>query len=213
MVYKKHVHYLLIVLVELSITGCFIGFKPIEKEDKSVEKMPKFQVSLEKDAGRINYLSYEGKEIDLLREGGFHLYDATNNIEIKFSNGSVKREENRTIFDASEDNIQLHAEFISKLRLLYHAGWEPVTYAETSNKKVWVERYGNGDKVYFTVMSTSKIEQECILSLDLESLGFKGYELLVDEIAQSVSLDLRKPNQISLKLKPFKTCIIALRKQ
>lgn len=100
--------------------------------------------------------------------------------------------------------------------MLSRAGWEPVTDAVTDGQKVFVERYGQGDTVYFALLSEHSQEQSCVLTMDLESLGFKPSEIpprfLVDEIAQGAPVRTVGPNKVAVSLKPYRTCIIAVRK-
>jgi hypothetical protein len=91
-----------------------------------------------------------------------------------------------------------------------------VTYARASGEKVLVERYGSGDKVYLAVMSEHDSPQDCVLTVDLASLGFKPsdhpHRFLIDEIAQGTPLGLTTRGQVALRLEPHKTCVIAIQK-
>jgi len=106
--------------------------------------------------------------------------------------------------------------FVPKVRLLSRAGWEPVTCARASGEKVLVERYGSGDKVYLAIMSEADSPQDCVLTVDLGSLGFDPsdhpHRLRIDEMAQGTPLGLTTPGQVALRLEPHKTCVIAIQK-
>jgi hypothetical protein len=65
-------------------------------------------------------------------------------------------------------------------------------------------------------MSEHGSEQRCIVTLDIESLGFRSADdagrLVIDEIAQGAAIDVEAPDKVSLKLEPFETCVIVLRR-
>jgi len=54
------------------------------------------------------------------------------------------------------------------------AGWEPLTYATTGNPKVYVERWGKGKSIYFTLFNDSDQPQQYTLAVDAKGLGLKG---------------------------------------
>ena len=91
-----------------------------------------------------------------------------------------------------------------------------MTLAKASGSKVRLERYGGGDTVYFAIMSEHDAVQRCVVTLDLGSLGFdpdgRQSDLLIDEIAQSTPISVEAPNEVALELKPFRTCIIVVRR-
>jgi len=59
----------------------------------------------------------------------------------------------------------VYKKIIPILDELYFAGWEPITYAETTNG-VWIERFGNGGTVYFTVRNNDT--------------ATKGYDIIIE---------------------------------
>jgi hypothetical protein len=64
------------------------------------------------------------------------------------------------------------------------AGWEPLTYATTGNPKVYVERWGKGKDVYFTLFNDSNQPQAYKLAVDTKGLGLKamkGVEVLIGD--------------------------------
>jgi hypothetical protein len=113
-----------------------------------------------------------------------------------------------------ERDKELKNWYMSNLDIITKAGWQPVTNAAADGKKVLMERFGSGDTVYFVVMSEHDAIQTCALKPDLAALGFKsGDNLSVAEIARSVPVTSRPAGVYELQLEPFKTCIVALRKQ
>ncbi|MFQ6131035.1 MAG: hypothetical protein ACE5R4_03290 [Armatimonadota bacterium] len=68
----------------------------------------------------------------------------------------------------------LYKRYLPVIKTIAQAGWEPVTYATSSNESVWVERWGTSptEGLYFTVMNTADQAREARLELELE--GTKG---------------------------------------
>jgi hypothetical protein len=65
----------------------------------------------------------------------------------------------------------LFRKYIPVIRAASEAGWEPVTMATTDSPDVWVERYGTGKTVYFTVFNAGKVAADAKLRVDLKALG------------------------------------------
>jgi hypothetical protein len=126
MVVKEYIYSLLISLIGFPITGCVTVTQgnegSVKGESGVLKEETNVQFSLNENAGRISTLSFRNKKIPLKEAGGFYIYDATNDRKIKFTKGSVKKEGNKTIFDASEDNVQLQAEFIPDDRFILVKG-------------------------------------------------------------------------------------------
>ncbi|MCD6351230.1 MAG: hypothetical protein J7M26_03825 [Armatimonadetes bacterium] len=52
------------------------------------------------------------------------------------------------------------------------AGWQPITYARTNQPEdLWVERFGEGKDVYFTIFNNGKKTAAATVTVDLKSLG------------------------------------------
>jgi len=79
----------------------------------------------------------------------------------------------------------LFKKFLPIIEELNEAGWEPVTYARTSNQNVFVERYGNTNRgLYFTVWNDGDSPTTFSLEIDCEKLDLskvKVYELISGE--------------------------------
>ena len=100
--------------------------------------------------------------------------------------------------------------YVPLVRKLSRAGWEPVTYAAISGKKVLLERFGSGDRVYFTVFSEHTAAQDCTLTVDLDALGFAPEGYGFSEIGRQTPLVVREGRQVTLSVAPLKCCIVAL---
>jgi len=103
--------------------------------------------------------------------------------------------------------------FIPLVRLLHRAGWEPVTCAHVDGERVFLERFGSKDAVYFSLITESDHTEDCVLTIDFESLGFEPGEFSIGEIARGLPLESRGPGKVALRLEPLRTCIIALTKE
>ena len=77
----------------------------------------------------------------------------------------------------------LFKKYIPIISALSAAGWEPVTYARSSNPQVYVERFGEpGGPLYFTLFSDSEQAQEAKIAFDLEQVGPGAGELNFREL-------------------------------
>jgi len=68
----------------------------------------------------------------------------------------------------------LFKQYMPVARQIAAAGWQPLTYATTGNPKVYLERWGQGQDVYFTLFNDSDQEQKYTLTVDARGLGLKG---------------------------------------
>jgi hypothetical protein len=75
-----------------------------------------------------------------------------------------------------ERDRDLFKKYLPLIISLAKAGWEPITYAFSDNKKVYVERYGRVSEgnLHFTVFNDSDKKESFRLTIDLASLGVKG---------------------------------------
>jgi len=75
-----------------------------------------------------------------------------------------------------ERDRDLFKKYLPLIISLAKAGWEPITYASSDNKKVYVERYGRASEgnLHLTVFNDSDKKESFRLTIDLASLGVKG---------------------------------------
>ncbi|MEI6499878.1 MAG: hypothetical protein WCP21_02505 [Armatimonadota bacterium] len=71
----------------------------------------------------------------------------------------------------------LFKQYLPAAKLIAAAGWEPLTFATTGNPKVYVERWGRGDNVYYTLFNDSDQPQAYTLTVDEKKLGTKAGSL------------------------------------
>jgi hypothetical protein len=68
-----------------------------------------------------------------------------------------------------ERDRDLFVKYVPLIQDIGAAGWEPLTYARTSNPDVYVERWGSGDRLSFTVRNVAT--------------GGSGYDLAIEPAA------------------------------
>ena len=67
---------------------------------------------------------------------------------------------------------------------LYIAGWEPITHAKATNG-IWIERFGNGSIVYFTVRNNESISKEYTITIDAEKIGIEKDASILEMLSLS----------------------------
>jgi len=72
-----------------------------------------------------------------------------------------------------ERDRDLFRKYIPILRRITQAGWEPVTYATTSDPKVLIERFGYWEKgnLCFTIRNSTPAENKVTVSVDMANLA------------------------------------------
>ncbi len=70
----------------------------------------------------------------------------------------------------------LFRKFLPIILEINRAGWEPITYARSSDPRIFVERFGRNpeDGLYFTVWNDSAVPRTFRLTFDADALGLKG---------------------------------------
>lgn len=64
--------------------------------------------------------------------------------------------------------------YIPLINEISAAGWEPVTAAKTKTENVRIERFGEGERIYFTIRNNGADDARCDISLDLDELKING---------------------------------------
>jgi hypothetical protein len=65
----------------------------------------------------------------------------------------------------------LFVKYVPLIVAIGTAGWEPLTYARTSDPEVYVERWGSGDQLYFTVRNTATTARGYDLAIEPAAVG------------------------------------------
>lgn len=64
--------------------------------------------------------------------------------------------------------------YIPIIKEIAEAGWEPVTAAVTSDRRIRLERFGHGERLFFTVRNNGEDDAVCYVRMDFMKLGIKG---------------------------------------
>ncbi len=84
--------------------------------------------------------------------------------------------------------------WIPIIKDLAKAGWEPVTFARSTDPKMYVERFGSAQQgnLHFTVFNDTGKEQTATLGIDLKGAEIKGTPSAVDAVTKAAQkLDVR----------------------
>jgi hypothetical protein len=73
-----------------------------------------------------------------------------------------------------ENGRPFFKKYLPIIRQIAAAGWEPVTGATCNNESIRVERFGQSDKLYFTVRNNGKQDVSCEVNLENSELGIQG---------------------------------------
>jgi hypothetical protein len=104
----------------------------------------------------------------------------------------------------------LFKQYLPLLRTLSQAGWEPVTYAVSSNPSIYVERYGTR---YLTLYSGAASTASAQVSIDMAHLGLtSGHVQVKDDIAGTIlaTLPAGGTQTLSTSLDPERTRMLEL---
>lgn len=101
----------------------------------------------------------------------------------------------------------LFKKYIPIIKQVAEAGWQPKTYATSSNGVVYVERYGEGNSVYLTVMNDkTNTSNSATITLDPARIGLKGQLAAVELISgEEIALS---DNRFSVDLAPGQTIAV-----
>ncbi len=85
--------------------------------------------------------------------------------------------------DAYAPVADLNNRFVPVLRAITGAGWQPITYARSSDADVWLERWGPDEEgaVYLTVYNSAGDERRATLSIEAGNLGLEGATLRLED--------------------------------
>jgi hypothetical protein len=73
-----------------------------------------------------------------------------------------------------ERDRQLFKKYIPLIKQVAESGWEPITYATSSNQRIYIERFGSHGKLYLTLMNNSSQPQSGQIAVDMKALGIIG---------------------------------------
>jgi len=76
-----------------------------------------------------------------------------------------------------ERDRPLFQRYIPLIRDLNVAGWQPVTYATTSDPVVYIEKYGGWPSLYFTLRNTADVSVTLEITMQADALGLPAAPL------------------------------------
>jgi hypothetical protein len=98
--------------------------------------------------------------------------------------------------------------YIPIIKQIASAGWEPVTLASGNPPSIRVERFGNADKLFFTVRNIGNDEVSCNILLNIKELGITG-KYSANEMVGGQEVKVEK-NRLYLKIAAGRTQVISI---
>jgi hypothetical protein len=92
-----------------------------------------------------------------------------------------------------ERDRPLFRRYIPLIRRLNVAGWQPVTYAMTSDPVVYIERYGDWPDLHFTLRNTSDVSVTPEVSVQADALGLPTVPLSTEALLAGTVRPLSAP--------------------
>ncbi|HET7119327.1 MAG TPA: hypothetical protein VFI29_22720 [Hanamia sp.] len=131
---------------------------------------------------RFPYKGYEVYFEKLLAYDFFPSFFSEDASSDPYWQDSIKVERGRPFFK----------KYIPIVKQLSQAGWQPVTNATTTANAIRTERFGEGDKLFFTIRNNGKKDADCTVSFDLLALGLQKFS--ANEMISQHSLKVQKNN-------------------
>ncbi len=104
----------------------------------------------------------------------------------------------------------LFKKYIPVIRRIAEAGWEPIPYARTDRDDVWVERFGGGHEVFFTIFNDNRKQpRTATVTIELKQVlasAVKTAELLLPE-RKPVALE---GGRLRVTLQPEQVAVLRL---
>jgi len=73
-----------------------------------------------------------------------------------------------------ENGRPFFRKYIPIIKEIAAAGWQPVTLATSNSGSIRIERFGKGNRLYFTARNNGNLDSPCTIMLDLNGLGIGG---------------------------------------
>lgn len=102
----------------------------------------------------------------------------------------------------------LFVKYVPIIKQVAEAGWEPKTFASSSNNSIYVERYGTGSTAYLTIENDSTTANIATITINPSEMGLSGQLTALDLVSGNVVQVVN--NQINVSLTPYETTAIKL---
>lgn len=118
----------------------------------------------------------------------------------------------------NQDIRSLYKKYTPIIERLTNVGWEPVSYADSDNVDIWLERYGNlsDDEMFLVLRNETKDMQKGIIRIDKLGLNIEGEinvsKLNLDDGQSSHKLESNAKTEVLVSLKPKETVVLSLSK-
>ena len=109
-----------------------------------------------------------------------------------------------------ENGRPFFKKYIPIIKKIAAAGWEPVTGARCNVPSVRIERFGIGEKLFFTVRNNDNSDVKCLVSLEMEELNISG-KVSATEILNGIPVKIDN-NQLTLTIPAQRTHVIQITK-
>jgi len=155
------------------------------------------------EMGSLTRWNFNDIELNYRRSMAYHRYTAAHQCNKMYENGKVilpyvYEYINESLFygiyPLMKDDFftncnyekarSIYKKIIPILDELYLAGWEPITYAYTTNG-VWIERFGNGSVVYFTVRNNDSTAKEYEITIEANKLGIEENAFITEMLSKA----------------------------
>lgn len=145
---------------------------------------------------------YDGYEVyfeKLMAYGFFPSFFSTNASSNPYWKDPKKVENGRPFFK----------KYIPIIKQIAAAGWQPVTLATHNTEAVRIERFGEGDTLFFTIRNNGNSEAQCIVSLDLRALKIPA-KFSAAELVENIPVKIVQ-NKLYINVPAGRTWVVQIK--
>ncbi|MEO6962015.1 MAG: hypothetical protein ABIY90_08615, partial [Puia sp.] len=145
---------------------------------------------------------YDGYEVyfeKLMAYGFFPSFFSTNASSNPYWKDPKKVENGRPFFK----------KYIPIIKRIAAAGWQPVTLATNNAEAVRIERFGEGNTLFFTVRNNGNSETQCIVSLDLRALKIPA-KFSAAELVENIPVKIVQ-NKLYINVPAGRTWVVQIK--
>jgi hypothetical protein len=113
--------------------------------------------------------------------------------------------------DKIENGRPFFRKYIAVIKQIAAAGWQPVTLATSNSGSIRVERFGEDDRLFFTVRNNGNQDLSCVVKLDMNKLKIPGIFTAVELVnGQVVRVE---ENRMMLTVPAGRTQVVRIEQQ
>lgn len=167
------------------------------------------------EMGSLSGWNFNDVELNYRRSMAYHrmlsahqcskMYDENGNIIMPYVYGFINESIFYGIYPLMKDDFfencnyevvrQIYKKIIPILDEIYVAGWEPITYARTT-EGIWIERFGEGSIIYFTLRNNDSTSKEYMVTIEADKLGIKETHIMEILSNANISYEYENGNMI-----------------